>query len=145
MRVLGLDFGAKTVGAAVSDPLGLTARPVEIIRRDRENHLRKTMKRIGELIRDYEVTEIVLGYPLNMDDSAGERAEKTKEFRLQLLSRFHLPVTLVDERLTTVEAEEIMREAGIPASLFKEHVDAVAAQIILEDWLNHGNSNIYHR
>ena len=143
MRALGLDYGSKTVGAAVTDPLMLTVQPLEIIRREKENHLRQTLRRIGELIRDYEVGEIVLGYPLNMDGSTGERAAKTEDFRLQLISRFSLPVTLVDERLTTLEAEELMKAAGIPASEYKKYVDAVAAQIILEDWLNHGNSAIY--
>ena len=145
MRVMGLDFGSKTVGVALSDPLGLTAGALEIIRRSKENHLRKTLQRIGELIDRWDVKEIVLGYPLNMDDTAGDRAVKTEEFRGMLLSRFGLPVTLVDERLTTVEAEEIMAEAGIPRSRYAEYVDAIAAQVILEDWLNHGNSNIYHR
>ena len=145
MRILGLDYGSKTVGVAVSDLLGITAQRLEIIRRPKENHLRQTFRRIEEIAEEYQIESVVLGYPLNMDDTAGDRAVKTEEFRGMLLSRFGLPVTLVDERLTTVEAEEIMAEAGIPRSRYAEYVDAIAAQVILEDWLNHGNSNIYHR
>lgn len=142
MRILGLDYGSRTVGVAVTDPMGLCAHGLEIIRRKEENHLRKTLRRIEELIAEYGVEEIVLGYPLNMDGSAGDRARKTEEFCAMLKKRTGLPVHLWDERLTTVEAEEILREEGIRPEEFGLHVDRVAAAVILEDWLNgHDNRN----
>lgn len=142
MRILGLDFGAKTVGVAVSDDLGLTASGVEIIRRTNETHLRKTFRRIKELIEYYDAQAIVLGLPLNMDGTQGDRALKTLEFRKELLGRFKIPVFLVDERLTTVDAEELMAESGIPRSEFKTHVDKVAAMLILTDFLRSREEDI---
>ena len=94
MRTLGLDYGSKTVGVAVTDPLGLTAQGVEIIRRQKENHLRKTYQRIKELCEQYDVEKIVLGLPLNMDDTMGDRAEKTLEFKKELERRLSVPVLL---------------------------------------------------
>lgn len=136
MRTLGLDYGSKTVGVAVTDPLGLTAQGVEIIRRQKENHLRKTYQRIKELCEEYEVEKIVLGLPLNMDDTMGDRAEKTLEFKKELERRLSVPVLLVDERLTTVEAIEIMDDAGIKVSEREKYVDMIAATIILQDYMN---------
>lgn len=136
MRILALDYGSKTVGVAVTDALGITAQGLGIIRREKENHLRSTVRRIGELIEEYDVSMIVLGFPINMDGTRGERAEKTVEFQKLLERRFHLPVVLCDERLTTVEAEEIMTDAGIRRRDFKKYVDQVAAEVILEDYLN---------
>ena len=136
MRTLGLDYGSKTVGVAVTDPLGLTAQGVEIIRRQKENHLRKTYQRIRELCEQYDVEKIVLGLPLNMDDTMGDRAEKTLEFKKELERRLSVPVLLVDERLTTVEAIEIMDEAGIKVSEREKYVDMIAATIILQDYMN---------
>ena len=136
MRLLGLDYGSKTGGVAVSDPLGIGASAVEIIRREKEGHLRRTLKRIEELVRQYEAEAIVLGYPLNMNGTAGDRAEKTLEFKEKLEARLPIPVFLCDERLTTVEAEEIMALNGIRQADYKEHVDMIAAQVILEDWMN---------
>ena len=136
MRTLGLDYGSKTVGVAVTDPLGLTAQGVEIIRRQKENHLRKTYQRIKELCEQYDVEKIVLGLPLNMDDTMGDRAEKTLEFKKELERRLSVPVFLVDERLTTVEAIEIMDEAGIKVSEREKFVDMIAATIILQDYMN---------
>ena len=98
---MGLDYGSKTVGVAVSDGLGLTAQAVETITRDKENHLRRTFVRIEELIAEYEVGVIVLGWPVNMDGSEGERTRKTLEFKDALIKRTGLPVMLQDERLTT--------------------------------------------
>ena len=139
MRVMALDYGDATVGVAVSDPLFLTAQGIEIIRREKETHLRPTLRRIGELIDEYHVEAIVLGLPLNMDGSKGPRALKTEKFRDTLEKRFRLPVYMTDERLSSFEAEEEMREAGIKPSEFKKHVDRIAAQIILEEWRrNHG-------
>ncbi len=138
MRIMGLDYGSKTVGVAVCDLLGLTAQAVETITRKEENKLRKTLRRIEELIGEYEVTSIVLGYPANMDDSEGERAVKTKEFKDILEKRTGLPVTLWDERLTTVEADEILEESGVPAYDRKKVIDKIAAGIILQDYLENG-------
>ena len=135
MRTLGLDYGSKTVGVAVTDPLGLTAQGVEIIRRQKENHLRKTYQRIRELCEQYDVEKIVLGLPLNMDDTMGDRAEKTLEFKKELERRLSVPVLLVDERLTTVEAIEIMDDAGIKVSEREKYVDMIAATIILQDYM----------
>ena len=137
MRILGLDYGTKTVGVAMSDPLLLTAQGIEIIRRDHENKLRKTYARIEELIREYGVEKIVLGYPRNMDDTEGERCTRTKEFMEGLKRRTGLPVILWDERLTTVAADEIMIEAGLTREERKQHVDKIAAAIILQEYLEH--------
>lgn len=141
MRIMGLDFGGKTCGVALSDPLGMTAQPKEIIRRDRENKLRRTYARIEELIREYEVGLIVLGLPLNMDDTQGERARKTLEFQESLHRRTGLPVVLSDERLTTVEAEEIMHRQGIPREKYHDYVDMIAASIILSDYMENERLN----
>ena len=139
---MGLDFGGKTCGVAVSDPLMITAQPKEIIRRDRENKLRRTFARIEELIEEYDVGLIVLGLPLNMDDSQGERALKTLEFQDSLQRRTGLPVVMSDERLTTVEAEEIMRKQGVPHDRFHEYVDMIAAGIILQEYMDNHRDEI---
>lgn len=140
MRIMGLDFGSKTVGVAVSDPLLITAQGVEIIRRKEENKLRQTLARIEELIVQYEVTEIVLGLPKNMNDSEGPRAMLSREFKEKLERRTGLPVTMWDERLTTVEADEIMKEAGIRRENRKDYVDMIAAQLILEGYMEYGRN-----
>lgn len=137
MRIMGLDFGSKTVGVAISDPLLITAQGIEIIRRKEENKLRKTCARIEELIQEYEVDEIVLGYPKNMNDTLGERIEKTDEFKEMLERRTGLEVHLWDERLTTVAADKAMMEAGIRREERKEHVDKVAAVFILQGYLDY--------
>ena len=141
MRIMGLDFGSKTVGVAISDPLLITAQGIEIIRRKEENKLRKTLARIEELIEEYEVGEIVLGLPKNMDDSEGERARLSLEFKDKLERRTGLPVHMWDERLTTVEADNIMMEAKIRRENRKEYVDMIAAQLILEGYLEYGREN----
>ena len=141
MRTLGLDFGSKTVGVAVTDPLGMTAQGVVIIRRQKENHLRKTYQRIRELCEQYDVEQIVLGLPLNMDDTMGDRAEKTLEFKNELERRLSVPVLLVDERLTTVEAIEAMDLIGIKREDRDRYVDMIAATIILQDYMNSQENN----
>lgn len=135
MRIMGLDFGSKTCGVAISDSLMITAQPKEIIRRDRENKLRKTFARIEELIEEYDVGLIVLGLPLNMDDTEGERARRTLEFQDSLQRRTGLPVVMSDERLTSVEAEEIMQKQGIPREKYHDYVDMIAANIILSEYM----------
>ena len=140
MRLLGLDYGSKTVGVAVSDELGLGATAVEIIRRDKENHLRQTLGRIEALTREYGVGAVVLGHPVNMDGSVGERALLAEAFRDKLMKRLSIPVYLWDERLTTVEAEEIMAFHGIRENRYKDYVDMIAAKVILEDWMSSHNN-----
>lgn len=136
MRIIGLDFGSKTVGVAVSDPLGITAQGIEIIRRESPKRLRRTLARIEELIAEYQVTEIVLGYPKNMNNTEGERCEKTKEFKEMLERRIGLPVTLWDERLTTVSADRAMAEGKISGQERRQHVDKIAAALILQGYLD---------
>ena len=136
MRIMGLDYGSRTVGVAISDELLLTAQGKEIIRRKEENKLRRTMARIEELIQEYNVEKMVLGLPLNMDQTPSERSELCLEFKDKLERRTGIPVVMWDERLTTVEADEIMDEVGIRGRERKEYVDMIAAQIILQDYLD---------
>ncbi len=142
MRIMGLDFGSKTVGVAVSDPTGLIATGLEIVRREREDKLRQTLARIESLIEEYQVTKIVLGYPKNMNDTEGERVRKTLAFKEMLERRTALEVVLWDERLTTVEADAVMMEAGIRREDRKKYVDKIAASFILQGYLDYaGNQN----
>lgn len=136
MRIMGLDFGSKTVGVAVSDSLLLTAQGLEIIRRKEENKLRQTLARIEALIVEYEVEEIVLGLPKNMNGTEGVRVELTNEFKEKLERRTGLPVVMWDERLTTVAADKAMMEAGIRRENRKEYVDKIAATLILQGYLD---------
>ncbi|MGN0402573.1 MAG: Holliday junction resolvase RuvX [Acetatifactor sp.] len=136
MRIMGLDFGSKTVGVAVSDSLLLTAQGIEIIRRKEENKLRQTLARIEALIVEYEVQEIVLGLPKNMNATEGERVQLTLEFKDKLERRTGLPVHMWDERLTTVAADEAMIEAGIRRENRKDYVDMIAASLILQGYLD---------
>ena len=136
MRVIGLDYGTKTVGVAISDELLITAQPLLTIERERANKLRKTVAKIEEIISEYNVEEIVLGYPKNMNNTLGERAAATHEFREMLERRTGLPVILVDERLTTIEADRILEETGVVASGRKEYIDKMAAAIILQNYLD---------
>jgi putative Holliday junction resolvase len=133
---MGLDFGSKTVGVAVCDPLGITAQGVETITRPEENKLRRTLARIEALIAEYEIETIVLGYPKNMDDSIGERCRKTEEFRDMLVRRTGLPVVLWDERLTTMEANDILIQSGVRRENRKKVIDKIAAVLILQSYLN---------
>ncbi len=136
MRIMGLDFGSKTVGVAVSDPLLVTAQGIEIIRRKDENKQRRTLARIEELIEEYGVSEIVLGLAVNMNASEGERADKTREFADRLMRRTGLPVSFWDERLTTVEAERTMMEANVRRENRRDYVDKIAAVLILQGYLD---------
>ena len=137
MRIMGLDFGSKTVGVAVSDSLLLTAQGLEIIRRKDENKLRQTLARIEELIVEYEVEEIVLGLPKNMNATEGIRVELTNEFKEKLERRTGLPVTMWDERLTTVAADKAMMEAGVRREDRSKYVDMIAATLILQGYLDY--------
>lgn len=136
MRIMGLDFGSKTVGVAISDELLITAQGKEIIRRKEENKLRQTLARIEQLIVEYDVQEIVLGLPKNMNNTEGERVELTLDFKEKLERRTGLPVATWDERLTTVAADRAMMEAGIRREDRKEHVDKLAAVFILQGYLD---------
>ena len=136
IRIMGLDFGSKTVGVAVSDPLGITAQGIEIVRRTSENKLRKTLARIEELVAEYEVTEIVLGFPKNMNNTIGERAEKSLAFKEMLERRTGLPVVMWDERLTTVAANRTLSEGGVRRENRKDYVDMLAAVYILQGYLD---------
>lgn len=135
MRILGLDYGTKTVGVAISDPLLITAQGLEIIRRDSEAKIRKTLQRIEELCKEYEVEKIVLGYPKNMNGTDGERAEKSLDFKEMLERRIGIPVIMWDERLTTVSADKVMMESGIRRENRKNFVDEIAAMFILQNYL----------
>ena len=110
MRIMGLDYGSKTVGVAISDPLGITAQGIEIIRREKESKLRQTLARIDALIKEYEVESIVLGFPKNMNNTIGDRAEKSLAFKEMLEKRTGLEVVMWDETLTTVEANRTLME-----------------------------------
>ena len=136
MRVMGLDYGSKTIGVAVSDPMGLTAQGIETITREEENKLRKSLRRIEELVEQYQVEEIVLGFPKNMNNTIGERAEKSLQLKETLERRLGLPVIMWDERLTTVEADRTLIEAGVRRENRKKYVDMIAAVFILQGYLD---------
>ena len=140
MRIMGLDFGSKTTGVAVSDPLGITAQGIETITRKDENKLRQTCARIEELIREYEVGTIVLGYPKNMNNTLGERVEKTLAFKEMLERRLEtrtgLEVIMWDERLTTNAAEQILIESGVRRENRKSVIDKITAVLILQGYLD---------
>ena len=136
MILMGLDYGSRTVGVAFSDALYLTALPAETIVRDHEKQLRATLRRIAELAAERNAARIILGRPLHMDGSAGERVERCEEFAEQVRKRTGLPVEWQDERLTTVEADQILAENGIPRDRRKETIDQVAACLILEDYMH---------
>ncbi|MCR4686141.1 MAG: Holliday junction resolvase RuvX [Lachnospiraceae bacterium] len=136
MRILGLDFGSKTVGVAVSDENEFLASGVETIRREREDKLRKTYARIEALIVELGVEKIVLGLPLTLDGEEGVRVQKTRDFGENLQRRTGLDIEYQDERLTTVEAYNLMSESGVKKDKQLQMVDEVAATIILQDYLD---------
>ena len=136
MRIMGLDYGSKTVGVAISDALGITAQGIEIVRREQENKLRKTLARIEALIAEYEVTAIVLGFPKNMNNTIGDRAEKSLAFKEMLERRTGLDVFMWDERLTTVEANRTLIEAEVRRENRGKYVDMLAAVYILQGYLD---------
>ena len=121
---------------AISDPLGLTAQGIEIIRREEENKLRKSLRRIEELIKEYQVEEIVLGFPKNMNNTIGERAEKSLQLKETLERRCKLPVIMWDERLTTVEANRTLMESKVRRENRSKYVDMIAAVFILQGYLD---------
>lgn len=136
MRILGLDFGQKTIGVAVSDPFGWTAQGLEIIRRHQETNLKDSIARLDKLIQEYSIEKIILGYPKNMNNTIGERAEKTVAFKKKLEKTFNLPVILWDERLSSVGAERTLLEADISRKKRKDVLDKMAAVFILQGFLD---------
>lgn len=136
MKIMGLDYGSVTVGVAISDSMQLTAQPVEVIKRKSENKLRQTLARIQQLVEEYEVERIVLGLPKNMNNTEGERVQRTKEFRDKLMARTGLEVVLWDERLTTVSAMDVLKQGGVRRENRKAYVDKIAASLILQGYLD---------
>lgn len=136
MRILGLDFGTKTTGIAISDPMGITAQGIEIFRRTDPYNLGATINRIKELCTDYKVEKIVLGLPKNMNNTIGERGEHTLKFKEKLEKALEIPVVLWDERLTTVSAENMLISADVSRQKRKQVIDKVAAVIILQNYLD---------
>lgn len=143
MRVLGLDYGTKTVGVAVSDPLEITAQPLETIERKSAGKLRQTLAKIEAIIEEYgaagqqeKIEKIVLGYPKNMNNTEGDRCEATVSFKNDLERRTGLEVVLWDERLTTVEAERILMDSGVRRENRKTYIDKMAAAVILQNYLD---------
>lgn len=136
MRVMGLDYGSKTVGVAICDPLGITAQGIETIVRKEENKLRQTLARIEALVNEYGVEKIVLGFPKNMNNTIGERAERTLEFKEKLEKRVGIPVVMWDERLSTASAERTLIENNVRREERKKYVDKIAAVFILQGYLD---------
>ncbi len=134
-RIMGLDFGSVTCGVAISDELHITAQGIEVITRKHENKVRQTLARIEELVKEYEVDKIVLGYPKNMNNTIGERADKSEEFKKKLENRLGIEVILWDERLTTVSAHQAMIEGNVRREARAKVVDKVAAVFILQGYL----------
>lgn len=142
-RILALDFGSKTIGVALTDPLKIIAVPLETLRREKSGKLRPSLRRITELSKENDVELVILGYPLNMDDTRGESAHRVEEFKLKLENRlFHagieVPVVLWDERLSSVEADELLGKASLPHKDRKQYIDSIEAAIILKDYLSNG-------
>ena len=136
-RILGLDYGSKTVGVAVSDPFLLVAQSLETIKRERESKLRQTLARIDEIVKEYEVGSIVLGFPKNMNNTLGERCERTLEFKAMLEERTGLEVILWDERLSSIEAERVLMDSGVRRENRKQYIDKIAASFILQSYLGY--------
>ncbi|HYG66959.1 MAG TPA: Holliday junction resolvase RuvX [Anaeromyxobacteraceae bacterium] len=136
MRTLGLDLGRATIGLAIADDVLRTARPLHTVRRrsGAADHAA-----IRTVVEEYEVTRFVLGLPLNMDGSEGDSARLARGFAARLAAEFGLPVELQDERLSTFEAEVRLRDRGVSAKDRKSIVDAEAAAVILQSWLDRGD------
>lgn len=136
MRIMGLDVGAMTVGVAISDELLCTAQGIEVIRRKQENKLRQTYARIEELITEYQVELVVIGYPKNMNNTIGERALKCEAFAADVRRRTGLETLLWDERLTTVTAHRVLDMAEVGLKKKMSVVDKIAAAVILQSYLD---------
>lgn len=137
MRIIGLDYGDKTIGVSMSDPFGWTAQGVEVIRRDNPNEFKKSIRQLAELVEENQVETIVLGYPKNLDNSEGERCVKTNDFCEKLKRRFpKVQVVLWDERFSTIAAERTLREAALSHDKRKSVIDKMAAVYILQGYLD---------
>ena len=136
MRVIGLDYGSKTVGVALSDELMLTAQPLTTIHRDRPTKLRQTLAQIEQIIEQYDVDRIVVGWPKKLDNEEGERCEKTKEFGDMLENRTGLEIIYQDERLTTAQADGVLEQGGIRKDKRKQYIDKMAASLTLQNYLD---------
>jgi putative holliday junction resolvase len=132
-RVLGLDVGSKTIGMAVSDLLGITAQGLTTMRRQNK---RLDFGQLQKVIRDYNVTEIVVGYPLRMSGAEGIQSDKMKLFAKELHKKFKLPVHLCDERLTSAQANRVLRDSEMSIKRRGEVVDRLAAVLILQSWMD---------
>lgn len=135
MRIMGLDVGSKTVGVAISDALGWTAQGIETVK-IAEDQEQFGFDRLGELIKEYEVSEIVIGYPKNMNNTIGPRAEASERYAEGLKEKFSLPVKLWDERLTTMAAEKMLISADVSRKNRKKVIDKMAATMILQGYLD---------
>ena len=136
MRIMGLDVGSKTVGVAISDPLGFTAQGLEIIQIDEEKE-QFGFERLTELVEQYKVDKFVLGLPKNMNNTSGSRVEASKAYGEKIAQLFQIPVEYQDERLTTVAAERMLIEqADISRNKRKKVIDKLAAQLILQNYLD---------
>ncbi|RRD95738.1 Holliday junction resolvase RuvX [Clostridiales bacterium COT073_COT-073] len=138
MRVMACDYGSKTIGIAVSDPFGWTAQGIEIIRRKEEKDLTSSFERIKELIAEYAVEKVVVGLPKNMNNTEGERVEKTLEFVEKLKQVTSLPIITWDERLSTAGAERVLLEADLSRAKRKKVIDKMAAAYFLQGYLDAG-------
>ena len=136
MRVIGLDYGSKTVGVALSDELMLTAQPLTTIHRDRPTKLRQTLAQIEQIIEQYDVDRIVVGWPKKLDNEEGERCEKTKEFGDMLENRTGLEIIYQDERLTTAQADGVLEQGGIRKDKRKQYIEMMAASLIIQNYLD---------
>ena len=151
-KILGIDYGDFSIGLAIFDFDTKFCYPYKTIFREKANILRKSLREIIDIIEKEKITEVVIGYPLNMDDTEGERVEKVKTFAKMLNTKIEclgdtnrrgehcepetIPISFQDERLTTKEADEILKDRGIPKSKRKEFIDQVAAEIILNDYVS---------
>ncbi|HGC7779195.1 TPA: Holliday junction resolvase RuvX [Streptococcus agalactiae] len=136
MRIMGLDVGSKTVGVAISDPLGFTAQGLEIIKIDEESG-NFGFDRLAELVKEYKVDKFVVGLPKNMNNTSGPRVEVSQAYGDKITELFNLPVEYQDERLTTVQAERMLVEqADISRGKRKKVIDKLAAQLILQNYLD---------
>lgn len=137
MRIMGLDLGDKRIGVAVSDPMGWTAQGVEVI--VSKGSSKADIEKIKEIVQKYEVEQIVVGLPINMNGSYGQRAEKVKSLANRLSGALHLPVELWDERLSTVQAEKLLVKADLSRSRRRQVIDKMAAALILQGYLDSRN------
>ena len=137
MRVLGLDYGDKTIGVAISDGFGWTAQGLEVIKRSSDTEYKNSILRLSKWVEEYEVDTILLGYPKNMDNTEGIRCEKTKQFQKHLQNAFpKIPIILWDERMSTMAAQRSLLEADMSRKKRKNVIDKMAAVHILQGYLD---------